>query len=288
MARKAEVGIEYFPINSDIIHNPKIKLLVAEFGSKVTWAVLLPLYCKIYREKGYWIDWLDEDSKMLFAHDECKIEVSVLNEFVSGCIRRSLFDKRVFDMFGILTSDRIQDNYLVAKSRNKEVFFIKQFALKNEKSEYVYKLFQNVNIIDLNVNIISKKVNTGTQNKKEIIEEEEKGEGESAKSHTHSQSEIDLFEKLQVWINKNTPRINQMKQPLTIEEYLKLKDKYSKEVITNVLIAMQNRADLLKKYVSANLTINNWAQRENGTPSPSQSSNAKQAAAAINQIENGN
>lgn len=178
MARKAESGIDYFPMNSDIIHNPKIKLVVAEFGSKLTWAVLLPLYCKIYREKGYWIDWFDEDSKLLFAQDECKVELSVVNELVAGCVRRSLFNKEVFDLFGVLTSDRIQENYLIAKSRNKEVDFIEEFALKNQKGEYVYNSFKNVNIIALNVNIIAKKVNIGTQKKKEkkIIE----GEGEKA------------------------------------------------------------------------------------------------------------
>lgn len=178
MARKAESGIDYFPMNSDIIHNPKIKLVVAEFGSKLTWAVLLPLYCKIYREKGYWIDWFDEDSKLLFAQDECKVELSVVNELVAGCVRRSLFNKEVFDLFGVLTSDRIQENYLIAKSRNKEVDFIEEFALKNQKMEYVYNSFKNVNIIALNVNIIAKKVNIGTQNKKEkkIIE----GEGDKA------------------------------------------------------------------------------------------------------------
>ena len=121
MARKAEVGIEYFPVNTDIIHNQKVKLVVAEFGSKTTWAVLLPLYCKIYREKGYWIDWLNEDAKLLFAQDECKLEKSVVDEVVKGCIKRSLFDKGVFDAFGVLTSDRIQENYFEATARRKSM-----------------------------------------------------------------------------------------------------------------------------------------------------------------------
>lgn len=176
MAKRSEDGIEYFPINTDIIHNPKIKLVVAEFGPKA-WAVLLPLYCKIYREKGYWIDWFDEDSKLLFAQDDCKVEKQFVNEVVTGCIRRSLFNKRVFEMFGVLTSDRIQENYLTAKKRNKSVSFIEQFLVI---SSNVLNSFQNVNIIGLNVNIISKKVNISPQkenkkeNKKEIIE----GDGE--------------------------------------------------------------------------------------------------------------
>ena len=155
MAKRSEDGIEYFPMNADIIQNPKIKLVVAEFGPK-TWAVLLPLYCKIYREKGYWIDWLDEDSKLLFAQDDCKLDKTFVNELVEGCLRRSLFNKRVFEMFGILTSDRIQDNYLTAKKRNKSVDFIDQFSVISDNDLIS---FHNVNIIDLNVNIITKKVN---------------------------------------------------------------------------------------------------------------------------------
>lgn len=160
MARNAEAGIDYFPMNTDIIHNPKVKLVVAEFGPKA-WAVLLPLYCKIYREKGYWIDWYDEDSKLLFAQDDCKTDLATVREIVNGCIRRFLFDKEVFDMFGVLTSDRIQENYLEATKRRQSVDLISEFlVINNIKSD-------NVNIIALNVDIIQKKVNTGTQNKGE-------------------------------------------------------------------------------------------------------------------------
>lgn len=193
MARKAEAGIQYFPINTDIIQNPKIKLVVAEFGSKTTWAVLLPIYCKIYREKGYWMDWFDEDSKMLFAQEECKLELSTVNEIVAGCLRRSLFDKRVFELFGVLTSDRIQTNYFEAKKRSKSIVFIKEFGVKNEKNENVHTLYENVNIINLNVNIIAKKVNISTQKEKEIIELE--GDKRELRMNSPDLSNSNLFRK---------------------------------------------------------------------------------------------
>lgn len=259
MARRSEAGIEYFPMNSDIIHNPKVKLVVAEFGSKTTWAVLLPLYCKIYREKGYWIDWLDEDSKLLFAQDECKIEKSVVEAVVTGCIRRSLFDKGVFDLFGVLTSDRIQQNFLTAKKRNKSVEFIHEFSVLSDNE---YKLFENVNIIGLDVNIITKKVSIKQQKKKEKEILDKEGDGEEAGAQLHTLEDKELFKEFQQWIIKNTPRVNQLKQPLTIDEFLKLRKKLSKDVLIKVLKAMQNRADLLKKYVSAYLTICNWSSRE--------------------------
>jgi hypothetical protein len=109
------------------------------------------------------------------------------------------------------------------------------------------------------------------------------------KPHTYTHDQLKLFEDFKTWIKDKAPRVDQMKEPLTIEQYFKLKEKYSRVVITNVLIAMQNRANLLKTYVSAYLTINNWAQRDNGAPNNTQEtpSFAKQAAEAVKEIENG-
>lgn len=168
MARKEEIGIKYFPVNSDIIHNKKIKLVIADFGP-IAWAILMPLYCKIYRDMGYWIDWYDEDSKILFANDECKQSLAEVESVVSGCLRRGLFDQKIFDNYGILTNDRIQLNFFEAKSRSKNVIFYRQFF--SEKIN-VDTIKENVDIIDLDVNILCKKVDTGTQNKRRI-----KGEG---------------------------------------------------------------------------------------------------------------
>ncbi len=164
MARKAEKGITYYPMNTNFINNKKVKLMVAEFGSTLTWGCLLFLYSKIYEQNGYWLDWMNEDEKLIMS-EESKIKVSTLNEFVAGCIRRSLFDKGLFDTFGILTSDRIQENYIEAKKRVTKFELIRQF-LKCEHDVYIN--LKNVNIIDLNVNIISKNVDISTQKESEI------------------------------------------------------------------------------------------------------------------------
>ena len=258
MARPTETGIEYFPINTNILYSKKVKLVVAEFGPKA-WVVLLLLYCKIYREKGYWVDWMDVDDKLLFAQDECKIDLKFIDEVIEGCIRRSLFDKRVFEMFGVLTSDRIQSNYFTATARYKKVEFIEEFLVKNSD---VNINRENVCINSINVDIIKKNVCINSQKKKEkeIIDGE--GEREGASAPMYAQEEIDLFKKFTDWVEVHTPRVNQLKEKITIEQYLSLKQDIPKEIITNILKAMQNRSDLLKKYVSANLTIRNWAARE--------------------------
>lgn len=278
MARKSEVGIEYFPMNSDIVHNPKLKLVVAEFGPKA-WGVLLPLYCKIYREKGYWMDWHDEDSKLLFALDECKMEETVVNEIVKGCIRRSLFDKRVFDKFGILTSDRIQENYIIAKKRGRNIKLIRDFLLIPES---VYKTHESVTVIPINATLITKKITIIPQ--KEIIEGEKEGDRDCASAHTPAQ--ILLFKKYQEWVSKNAPRVNQLKEPLTIDQFLKLREDFPQPVIMEVLTAMQNKADLLKKYVSANLTIRNWSKNQHTVKT--EETAKSNLSAAIKAIESGN
>lgn len=106
----------------------------------------------------------------------------------------------------------------------------------------------------------------GNQKEKEIekeieIEKENKEEGDT--SPTHTPEELDLFNKFCEWIEQKAPRVNKMKEPLTIKQFFTLKKKFDSKVISEVLIAMQNRADLLKKYVSAYLTINNWAKNQN-------------------------
>lgn len=260
MAKRSEDGIEYFPMNTDIIHNPKIKLVVAEFGGK-SWAVLLPLYCKIYREKGYWIDWADEDSKLLFAQDDCKLDLAFVNEVVNGCIRRSLFDKGVFEMFGILTSDRIQENYLVAKKRNKVAKFIEEFKLVDDD---VYNSFKNVYIIPLNVNILTKKVNISQQKKKEkkILE------GELDNTDVFTETQKESFNKFLKFIKDKASNVSRMKEPFTIAEFLKLKESYSTEQISDMLLKMHNYKPLLTKNNSAYLTFLNWQKRDNQSAIP--------------------
>lgn len=258
MARKAEAGISYFPLNTDIITNNKIKLIISEYGARA-WAVIIPLLCKIYREKGYYIDWSDDDMKLLFAQDECKCDLSFVDEVVARSLKRGLFDISVFEKFGILSSDRIQLNYLEAKRRQKQVDIIPEFMLI---SADVYILFENVNIIELNVDTIVKKVDTGTQNKRKV-KGEGKGDGEGAtKAPVYTDDQKNMFTQFQQWLDKYAPRVQKMKEPLTIDQFLKIKEKIPKDIRQKVLIAMQNRADLLKKYVSANLTLQNWADRD--------------------------
>ena len=92
---------------------------------------------------------------------------------------------------------------------------------------------------------------------------EEKGkEGDAACAAPHSPSDED-FTKLLSWMQSNTPRVLQMKEPLTEEQFQKLKARFSKVQISDMLKAMHNYELLLKKSRSTYLTFLTWAKRDN-------------------------
>jgi hypothetical protein len=61
----------------------------------------------------------------------------------------------------------------------------------------------------------------------------------------------------------NAMRVMTMSKPLTPEQYDNLLKEYTKDEIFRVVQAMENNTLLHKKYLSANLTIRNWANNTN-------------------------
>lgn len=167
MARKQEPGIAYYPTNVDQVTHAKIKLLMSEFGTEGFW-IYKCLEAETYKHKGYYMEVSDSDHITLFATDVCKKQVALVDEVIKGCVRRDLFSKVVFDAFAVLTSDRIQENYLEATVRRKEprVLIAKYFLID-------YNLHKNVTIIKENVTSTNENAYTSTQSKLNEIKEDE-------------------------------------------------------------------------------------------------------------------
>lgn len=70
------------------------------------------------------------------------------------------------------------------------------------------------------------------------------------------------FEQFKNWILKNAPNVAKLKEPFTIDQFERIKKDFPIEVIKNTLYSMHNYRDLLKKYVSANLTFRKWAKKD--------------------------
>jgi Domain of unknown function (DUF4373) len=246
MARPIKGGLDYFPMDVDFFEDDKIQLIDSEFGEKGV-LIAIRLLSKIYKENGYYYQW-GYDECLLFSRNAGKgIVPSLVGEVLNGLIRRSFFDKGVFEKFKILTSNGIQKRFLEAKKRSENLVLIQDILLINTEMPV------NVTLTRLNATLTADNVHIGTQSKVK----ESKG-----KESIHTQEQILLFKSFSEWLNKNAPRVQQLKDPLTIDEYFKLKNKIPKETLANILMSMQNKLDLTKRYVSANLTILNWSKRE--------------------------
>lgn len=165
MARKTKPGLDYFPMDVDFFDDPKVELISSEFETKGD-SIMLRLMCRIYRN-GYFLPW-DKDQCLLFAKRVgSSVTGALVDEVVQGLIRRSFFDKGVYDSFGILTSKGIQTRYIDAKERAKEVVFFKEHILIDN------------NVLNKWNNVVIKSINDGINpqiREKEIKGEEIKGE----------------------------------------------------------------------------------------------------------------
>lgn len=86
------------------------------------------------------------------------------------------------------------------------------------------------------------------------------GEGDSREAPPTPESEN--FKKFKIWINDNAPNVAKMKEPFTEVQFERIKQEFPIAVIENTLRSMHNFKELLKKYVSANLTFRKWAKKD--------------------------
>ena len=134
-------GLEYFPLDCQL--DEKFELIEAEFGL-TGFAVVIKLFQRIYAGQGYYCEWTNEVA-LLFGK-KIGLGCNAVSEIVKASIRRGIFDKTLYEDFGILTSRGIQSRYLEAVSRRKKV---------EVKNEY---LLINCDQISKNVDISSENV----------------------------------------------------------------------------------------------------------------------------------
>ena len=159
MARDVKIGIDYFSHDTDMFHDPKIRILKAKYGL-IGYAVYIRLLEEIYHNNGYYIE-LDEDYMLLFA-DENNITINELENIIDVCINKELFDINKYNDYNILTSKRIQKNYLDATARRKNCEISSEHDLVNV----------DINAINVDINATKKsKVNNIKVNIKENIKE---------------------------------------------------------------------------------------------------------------------
>ena len=132
MARPTKTGLDYYPMDVGFLRDKKVRLLRSEFGAS---SVLFVLYVlgKVYEGDGYFLRW-DKD-ELLLAADELREQPTYISEVLQGCLTRSLFDERVFQMFGVLTSAGIQRRYLRGCEKRDVITIVSEYWLLNISSK---------------------------------------------------------------------------------------------------------------------------------------------------------
>ena len=129
MARPQKAGLEYFPLDVDIDSDERVEYVIAKHGFQA-FGILIKLLMEIYRQ-GYYITWT-ERQRYVFSK-RVNVDSMYTETVVSAYINEGVFEKKLFDDYGILTSHGVQARYLQASGRRVEVEFIEEFFLLDRK-----------------------------------------------------------------------------------------------------------------------------------------------------------
>lgn len=162
MARPVKEGLDYFPLYVDIFEDEKIEAISGEFGIKGE-IIVVKLLCAIYK-KGYFILWSDLIIAQMLKRLP-GISKDLLNNVVERLVLWEFFDKDLFHSAGILTSEKIQENFFEATKRRKSpkpTLYVLDKFLENDNS-----IKNDVNGVNVDINTQAKGVNVdiNTQSK---------------------------------------------------------------------------------------------------------------------------
>lgn len=147
----AKDGIDGFFLNCQL--DEKFELIEAEFGLK-GFAIIIKLLQRIYGEHGYYCEYNSDISLLLAAKwnvassggDTGNLHRQLPaadNSSAGGChnlidrvvvasVRRGIFDKTMYEKYGILTSVGIQKRYMTATRKRVDVVLKNEYLLLND------------------------------------------------------------------------------------------------------------------------------------------------------------
>lgn len=185
MARPQKEGLDYFPLNVE--PDDKFEDIETEFGI-VGFAVIIKLFQRIYGQHGYYIMMTEREQKRFSK--KLNVDNNEVNAIIMYALTVKLFDRNLFERYGVLTSRGIQKRYLEAAARRKNIELEGAILLVDVSN------MEKVSVINVDINPInddimyascSHDVDKSTQSKvKESKVEDSKGNesGSSVQSAT--------------------------------------------------------------------------------------------------------
>lgn len=115
MARIKKKGLDYFPLNTDFIHDRAVRRLMKREGDSVL-SILVEVLSYIYTGEGYYVCadrlFYEDLSAGLYENSSEDVE-----RIVRLAVEYGLFDAGLFERYCILTSVEIQRQYLFSTRR---------------------------------------------------------------------------------------------------------------------------------------------------------------------------
>ena len=267
MARPLKTGLDYFPLNTDLSSDPKIKQLIIRCGKDgglvFLWSMMI-----IYHE-GYFAT-TDEIVKSI-TWDFRDIDEQKVKECISAMAEFNLINRNLFCEEGILTSHGIQKQYLESTMRRTRRYG-KYRLLSDEELKPYLKPDQNGNIkliidnnnsdiADNNTNIaVDNTQIKANQNKtKQIIENQNKSntDFDDFQSSNFSDLIIDKLKAEGVTISRNTM--------VWINEAINTYDHRSIEEALNTAISKKKTGDVRNIVGYMKTVLEGWAEGK-GSP----------------------
>jgi len=215
MARPVKEGLDYFPLYVDIFEDEKIEAISGEFGIKGE-IIVVKLLCAIYK-KGYFILWSDLIIAQMLKRLP-GISKDLLNNVVERLVLWEFFDKDLFHSAGILTSEKIQENFFEATKRRKSpkpTLYVLDKFLENDNS-----IENDVNGVNVDINTQTKGVNVDINTQSKVKESKVKDSvSNNSISLLNSMLKIKVDSKFLTKINSNI-NVNKLIEELSKSKWV--------------------------------------------------------------------
>jgi len=150
MGRPFKDGIDYFPIDLDIMGEDSVAFVDAKYGVQA-FGLLIRLLIRIYRN-GYYVMWTEKE-QYLFARS-INVDIELTREIVSAYINEGFFNNNLYKCYGILTSRGLQKRYIKACERRSKITMTQEyFLLDLTKDESKDLKLNKVTLIPVNETI---------------------------------------------------------------------------------------------------------------------------------------
>ena len=115
MSRPIKKGLSYFPLDTDMLSDRKIRRLFQNYGCE-GFSTYMAILCEAYGTTWYYIRYTDD-----FCFDigfTLNLKEEQVREIIGFCVEIRLFNQELFALQGILTSFGIQSRYREVNKRS--------------------------------------------------------------------------------------------------------------------------------------------------------------------------